>query len=83
VTVSELVELLSYYDDDVEVAVAQQPSWPLAARVVNVTSSYELQDAREGADVDGDDNFPPEVIWVATEESVIADSPYAPREAWQ
>lgn len=79
---SELIEVLqASLDDngDRPVLVAQQPSWPLAAHVVNV---YDPEyDDDDGAAQVGEDDAA--VVWIATQEVSGSDrSPYAPGRAW-
>lgn len=78
VKLSELVEALqNSLDDngDREVLVAQQPSYPLAARIVSVCDPEYGDVEMSGEDAD--------VLWIATSEIGTYDrSPYAPRAAW-
>jgi hypothetical protein len=68
-TVEELRELLEEFPADAVVRVAQQPSYPLRARVV------ALSQLQEG-DTDA-------IVWIATSEVSSRDEhPYAPLAAW-
>lgn len=76
---SELIEdLTAALDDngDREVLIAQQPSWPLAATVVQVYDpAYDAEPTMSDEDA--------EALWIATAEVSRYDrSPYAPRVAW-
>ena len=72
-TVDDLLGVLTEVSDagygDCKVRIAYQPSWPLRARVENVTA---IEDEEGGM-----------VIWLAANESVYGEDPYAPREAWE
>lgn len=86
-TVRELIETLEQYDDDLPVAVAVQPSWPLAEIVANVVSSREIAgdercDEHDYYNCDQCAEAQPEVIWLATQQTDVNDSPYAPNGAW-
>lgn len=76
---SELIEdLTAALEDngDREVLIAQQPSWPLAATVVQVYDpAYDAEPTMSDEDA--------EALWIATAEVSRYDrSPYAPRVAW-
>ena len=74
-TLNELIERLEEYRDagDVEVRIASQPSYPLAADVGAVTIVRNGQEmGRKGA-----------VLWIAASGSVgYGEDPYAPKHAW-
>ena len=71
ITVGQLRELLEEYPEDAVIRVAQQPSYPLRARLTNVTWLGE-----GGSEARG-------FVWLATSERHSdSESPYAPREAW-
>lgn len=78
-TIRELIERLQEIaettDDEREIRIAQQPTWPLEATIVAVTDPYE-----EGAgDIPADDTWnDPTVVWIATSET----GEYAPTAAW-
>jgi hypothetical protein len=68
ITVAQLRELLEDHPDDLVIRIAQQPNWPLRARITN------LAHLGDGADA---------LLWIATSEITShSESPYAPREAW-
>jgi len=68
-TVGELRELLEDFPADAPVRVAQQPSYPLRARIVAVSQLQE-----------GDTET---IVWIATSEVSSRDEhPYAPLAAW-
>jgi len=77
---NELQECLDV-NGDREVMVAQQPTWPLAANVVQVWDP-----AFDDADLPGAENVSEQdaaVVWIATSEVTTSDrSPYAPGRAW-
>jgi hypothetical protein len=83
-TVRELIDLLGDFDEDADVRIAYQPSWPLAAEVANVTSSEEaeLLSDDEAMEVAAPD--PPNVVWIAATSGVGRhdENPYAPSGAW-
>jgi hypothetical protein len=75
-TVGELLALLEDMDEDAEVRIATQPSWPLA---------FHLGGVAEGADAADEDemrNDPAPVVWLVAGGSP-SDSPYAPSAAWE
>lgn len=90
---SELVERLTeIYDThgDREVRLAYQPSYPLAAEVLNIWDPVEEPDVDDWLD-EGDeepepqpepDSVPP--LWIASSEGLEDrdESPYAPRRAF-
>ena len=39
-TVSELKEILDYYDDDMEVRFASQPSWPFEYSIIAAVTAH-------------------------------------------
>jgi hypothetical protein len=80
--ISELIEELQaclHDNGDREVLVAQQPTYPLAANVVQVYDpEYDTDD--DGADISEADAA---VVWIATSEVTSwKRSPYAPGRAW-
>ena len=82
--VRELIELLEQYDEDAEVRVALQPSWPLRASVQNVICSEELRNLDgEGGPLDPDADLEEAFVWIAVDQvSSSSENPYAPRAAW-
>lgn len=81
--VGTLRELLKGHDDDEQVLIAYQPSWPLAAKLQSVTSLAELD--IPAADVEelhhGDK---PDAVWLVAGDAPY-DDPYAPGalfESW-
>lgn len=78
-TVGELREHLEGYEEEQEIRVAFQPSWPLRARIQHVTSGeevhgelYDDEDAKEIADF----------VWIAVDQVGGDENPYAPKGAW-
>jgi hypothetical protein len=62
----EEAECLGLDPDELKVAVALQPNWPLAAKITNFK-------------IINDEN---PIVWVATTQTDINGSPYAPKEVW-
>ena len=73
--VSELIGMLQDYDEDAEVRLATQPSYPLQAHIKGVADSTMLEDYDEE---EGSDSL---VVWIL-EGSQPRDTPYASRELW-
>jgi hypothetical protein len=77
-TVGELIAALedmrdsSEQGNEMEVRIAYQPNYPLAATVVGVADSREFEGNEDG----------PAVAWIATGEVGWGESPYASAEAW-
>jgi hypothetical protein len=68
ITVGQLREARAEYPEDVIIRVAQQPSYPLRARITNLMRRS---------------NSEGNILWIATREvSDHNESPYAPRSAW-
>jgi hypothetical protein len=76
--ISELIEQLEQqlkFEGDLEVRIAYQKSYPLAAYLESVT----LVEAD-----DDDERATESIVWLAASEGVYnSDSPYAPQEAWE
>lgn len=74
--VGQLREMLEDHEDHVDVMIAYQPAWPLAAELANVTTLEELN--LPEADLEemhhGDE---PEVVWLVAGGAPYPD-PYAP-----
>ena len=85
-TVQELIDLLSDFDSDLEVRIALQPTWPLAATVAAITKvrpdsdSDSDEELNSESSVDSTEAAP--VVWIAAGGMPWSESPYAPREAW-
>lgn len=79
-TVGELKYLLEDYDEEAEVRIATQPSWPLQSSVAGLISSEELPE-----DEDNDPNANPEdgVVWIVEGQQCREPSPYAPRGVFE
>lgn len=77
--VGTLKALLEGADDDLEVMIAHQPSYPLAEVVRSVVASSELDDD----DDDDEDEDDAEVLWIVAGGTHEARSPYAPRDVFQ
>ena len=89
-TVRDLREMLQDYDDDTEVLIVHQESWPLALVVDRMVSDDEIAadsdvydervlDERE-ADEDADG---PGVVWIVAGGHPWDRSPYGPKAAFQ
>lgn len=80
-TVQELIDQLECQDPELEVRIAFQPSYPLAAHVANIISSEEIGGGEEPELEDTIEAKP--IVWLAATESVgYNENPYAPRGAW-
>lgn len=74
--VAQLKELLEGQDDDAEVRIALQPSWPLRANVANVVAGRDAMD--DDDPTDEDDALG--IVWIVAREGVgYGEHPYAPR----
>jgi hypothetical protein len=84
-TVAELIQLLEQYDEDAEIRVAFQPSWPLRARVQNVIASDEVVDEDdEDEDPAAADQRGENIVWIAVDQvSQYDENPYAPKTVWR
>lgn len=80
--VSTLREILEGYEDDADVMIAHQPSWPLAETVRCVTTLEEVEeyDEEEGED---DDDEERKVVWIVAGGADYKRSPYAPRSVFE
>jgi hypothetical protein len=86
--VGELRELLEDYEDDVEVAIATQPAWPLAFEVGEVIEidphvpededEEDEEPENELGDMDRDHHDGKHIVWITTGSGLWPD-PYAPR----
>lgn len=96
--VHELKALLSSLDDDAEVRLATQPSWPLAFHVAGVwDQAGQADECPHGyvsrldcIDCEDDDAAARHYGEPADDQAVVwivegasCDSPYAPRDAWE
>jgi len=80
-TVYELKQILEDFDEDKQIRVAFQPSWPLRAHIQSVgeIDREGMEDEEDPAQDDVE-----EFVWIAVEQvSSSSENPYAPREAWQ
>jgi hypothetical protein len=90
VQVREPIDVLEQYDEDAEIRVAFQPSWPLRGKVANVVSSDEIRDddndpeyADPDAERDPADPVREDFVWIAVDQvSSSSENPYAPKEVW-
>lgn len=79
--VREMIERLGEYDQDAEVRIASQPSYPLQSTVRGVCSMDEV---REYSTDDLDDsNSPEENVVFIVEASQVYETPYAPRDCFE
>lgn len=84
--VHELRDLLEDYDDNADVLIAHQPSWPLQEVVQRVVSTDELQDEMEPSDEDYDDDdedLRASTVYLVAGGHPYDGSPYAPRACWE
>lgn len=85
--VRDLKEMLASMDDEAEIRIAHQPSWPLRFDLAAVIDSDELsrriyndRDPDEDPEADPKENF----VWlVASAGHPWDESPYAPTQLWQ
>lgn len=65
--VRDLMELLEDMDPDLEVMIAQQPSWPLASKVRHVVAATDLpHDDADAVDLPSSDPRGREdILWIA------------------
>lgn len=77
-TVNELLEQLTEIAEagngDLEVLLASQPSWPLAATIRGVVE--------EDSDFSDDSMDEEKVVWLVEGSSPRHRGPYAPKELW-
>lgn len=82
--ISELIEQLQAVledEGDLDVRIAMQPSWPLAANVAAVVTDKAARANDEDAMPNDEDAR--NVVWIAASSSVgYSENPYAPRGAW-
>ena len=84
-TVGLMRELLENFEDDVEVRLATQPSWPLAFRVAGIVDSKDVNEFADPDEYDPDnvdeENDPgAEICWIVEGgHPNQPESPYAPR----
>jgi hypothetical protein len=84
-TVQELIDILSGFDSDLEVRIALQPTWPLAATVEAVTEvkpDSDSDDEELDSESSVDSTSPAPIVWLAAGGMPWSESPYAPRSAW-
>lgn len=88
--VGELKEMLEDVDDDLEVRIAAQPSWPLRFTLRSVVTPEAFAEARAQEAWDAgverpDDEEPDEdanFLWIVQGDHP-SESPYAPRIIWE
>lgn len=86
-TVGDLIERLSEFDEDMEVAVAFQPSYPLTGVLSAVTGPEDVagsEQCDEHGLYDCVDcmSSSPRVVWLAVRQEDVNGTPYAPHAAW-
>lgn len=85
--VKDLIALLAQYDEDAEVRLATQPSWPLQYQIAGVAS---LEEVVMGDQCDEHGNWhcdecaenAPAVVYIA-EGNGFGDDPYASSAVWE
>jgi len=78
--VRDLISMLEEMDEDTEVLIAHQPSWPLQEIVQGVVSLAEL---REEQELEDDDEEPQtDVVYLVAGGHPYGASPYAPKEVF-
>lgn len=82
--VSTLKTLLEGVDDDLDVMIAHQPSWPLAETLAAglLDSERDVHDEQSDGFYDGEDE-PQDVFWLVAGGASHARSPYAPRDVFE
>lgn len=81
--VGNLRDMLEGYDDDAEVLIATQPSWPLATQVARV-----IADSERDVHDEQSDEFDPETdeqrdrVWLVAGDATYPN-PYAPRDVFR
>ena len=68
-TVKELIEALSEYDEEAEVRLASQPSWPFEYGIRGVVSTEEI-DPAENEDDFGDEKDEELIVYVVEGEQL-------------
>jgi len=88
--VQELRELLEELNDEWEVRLAHQPTWPLAHHIKGVVKfpdeeeydedelSVEELEEIENGEVD----IETPIVWIVACQGNCSDHPYAPKELW-
>lgn len=89
--VGELKEMLEDLDDDLEIRLAHQPSWPLRFNLRSVVTPeghmealrQEAWDAgRDPDEVEADEDNS-KFVWLVEGDHPYDESPYAPRILWE
>lgn len=83
--VGTLKAMLDGHDDEVEIMIAHQPSWPLAEVVASVIADSERDvhdDMSDDVDEDGSTEFE-DVLWIVAGGHADGRSPYAPRDVFE
>lgn len=78
-TISELIEELEQYDDDTEVRLAIQPSYPFQHTIADVVE-VDFSEGGEDEDDDEDDGETGTVVYIA-EGGQLYSAPYLPGAA--
>lgn len=81
-TISELIELLQeqqrHVGEDVEVRIMEQPNWPFEHDVEGVISRSEINQRKDPADDDPEDNEP-ETVFITEGRQLC----YGNKDAWE
>jgi hypothetical protein len=78
--VGELIERLQQFDEDAEVRLAFQPSWPLQFEIKGVASLREAE--RQEPEEDQTEEREDDIIYIVEGSHPHKDSPYANRNLW-
>ncbi len=79
--VGNLRQLLEGYDDEQEVVLAFQPSWPLAFQLGNVVADSE-RDVHDDSDPEDEGEEQDDRLWLVAGDSA-RPNPYAPRDVFE
>lgn len=81
-TVRELKEVLEDFNDDAEVRIAEQPSYPLQSTIRGCCTDREARERDEEEYGEGNEPGGSDDIVFIVEGSQVYDTPYAPRGAF-
>lgn len=85
ITVGELREMLEPMEEDWEVRLAHQPTWPLAHFIKGVVERPQDTDELSEAEQEEIENGSVEqtgIVWIVATEGNCSDHPYAPKSLW-
>jgi hypothetical protein len=82
VKLRELIDMLEDFDQEAEVRLACQPSWPLAFNVAGAVADSELADFVDERDTDDVPEPARNVVWIVQGDHPHEEDPYAPKACW-